>query len=145
MRMPLLLLLALTLPAAALPPAAPEGGEVRFRSVDVFIDSAEYPLAAWQIEITCQDPGAKIVGVEGGDTKPFAAAPYYDPAALEGGRIIIAAFTTEDGPPAGRSRVARVHMIETGAAGGPGYSARLMAAALQGGDRIEASVELVGK
>jgi hypothetical protein len=145
MRKMLLLLLAWTLPTAALPPAAPEGEALRFRTVDVFIDSDEYPLAAWQIEITSSDPGARIVGVEGGEAKHFAAAPYYDPAALQGGRIIIAAFTTEDGPPVGRVRVARVHMTESGTALEPAYSARLMAAARQGGDRIEASVELIGK
>ena len=145
MRKPLLVLIVLAFPAAALPPAAPEGAAMRFRALDVFVDSGAEPLAAWQIEIISSDPRSKIVGVEGGDTKHFAPAPYYDPRALEGGRIIIAAFTTEEGPPAGRVRVARVHMTESGAAGEPTYSARLMAGARQGGDRIDARVELVGK
>ena len=43
------------------------------------------------------------------------------------------------------TRVARVHMTGSGAAAEPVCSAKLMAAARQGGDRIEARVELVVK
>jgi hypothetical protein len=119
----------------------PPGGEMRFRALDVFIDTGGRPLAAWQIEIRGEDGTSKIVGVEGGEPAPFAGAPYYDPAALQGGRIIIAAFTTDENPPAGRIRVARLHLVEAGGEK-PVYSARVLAAATRGGERIDVRVEL---
>jgi hypothetical protein len=69
-----------------------------------------------------------------------AEPPYYDPAALQGGRIILAQFTTEPGPPAGRVLVARVHLMETGPTD---YRANLMAAAAPGGGRIWPRVDVV--
>jgi len=119
----------------------PEEG-VRFRPIDVFVDAGDAPLAAYQVEIASSSPDARIVGVEGGESQQYAAAPYYDPAALQGGRIIIAAFTTEAEPPSGRTRVARIHMQEAAGAE-PAYTARLMAAAAPGGGGIEAKVEPV--
>src|SRR5262249_35839325 len=120
---------------------------IRFRAIDVYADAGQKALAAYQIEILCDDARSKIVGVEGGETKHYSGAPYYDPAALHatstgGGRIIIAAFTTEESPPAGRTRVARVHFQETGP-GQPKYTARLMAAASPGGARVDARIELL--
>jgi hypothetical protein len=123
--------LTLVLSLIALAPAQ----EVRFVAVDVYADSQGKGLAAWQIELGC-DPGkATIVGVEGGE-KP----PYYDPAALAGGRIILASFSTEPHPPAGRVLVARVHLRETGRTD---YAARVMAAAAPGGERFEPRIDLV--
>jgi hypothetical protein len=78
---------------------------------------------------------AKIVAVEG-PKEP----PYYDPAALEGGRIILAQFTTDPNPPAGRVLVARVHMMESGRTD---YAAKLMAAASPGGERFTPKLEIV--
>jgi hypothetical protein len=109
--------------------------------VDVFVDPQGVPLAAWQVEVVAEGPeGGSIVGVEGGDGPHFSKAPYYDPAALQGGKIIIAAFTTGEGPPAAKFRAARLHLAERG---GPAkYTARIMAAAAPGGERIGAAVEL---
>ena len=127
-------------------PALPAGGAgVRFTFVDLFADSPGKGLAAYQVEIVCDPSRSTIVGVEGGETRHYAEPPHYDPAALHnpgGGRIILAAFTTEDDPPAGRVRVARLHFQETGV-GAPQYSARLMAAAAPGGERIEAKIEVI--
>ena len=110
--------------------------EVRFVAVDLYADTAGKPLVAWQIELQCD---AKIVGVEGGE-KP----PYYDPAALQGGRIILASFTTDPNPPAGRVLVARVHLQETGKTDSTAkYTATLMAAASPGGARIEPKIEII--
>jgi len=105
--------------------------ESRFVTVDLYaqIDS---PIAAWQVELDCD---AKIVGVEG----PLNP-PYYDPAALQGGRIILAQFTTEPNPPAGRVVLARVHLMETGRTE---YVARLMTAAAPGGERISPRIDVV--
>ena len=86
-----------------------------FVALDVYIDSGATPLAAYQIEITA-GPGAVIAGVEGGVAGPFHEPPYYDPAALRGGRIVLAAFNTGGDLPHGRIRVATLHMREEGPA-----------------------------
>lgn len=118
--------------------AAAQEPSVRFEAYDVYIDPGDRALAAWQFEVA--SGGGKIVGVESGEG-PFAEeAPYYDPAALQGGRIVVAAFTTEEKIPAGRIRVARLHMQETGRAE---YASKVTAAAAAGGARIEAKVEWV--
>lgn len=118
-------LATLVLAALALVPEQ----ETRFVAVELYADTAGKPLVAWQIELQCD---AKIVGVEGG--------AYYDPAALQGGRIILAQFTTDPNPPAGRVLVARVHLQETGKTD---YTAKLMAAASPGGARIEPKIDIV--
>jgi hypothetical protein len=120
--------LVLILGAAALIPAQ----ETRFVAVEIYAQTDGTPLAAWQIEIQSQ---AKIVAVEGAKEPP-----HYDPAALQGGRIILAQFTTDPAPPAGRVFVARVHMMESGKTD---YVATLMAAASPGGERIAPRIDLV--
>ena len=104
----------------------------RFVAIEVYADTGDTPLAAWQVEIQSD---AKIVGVEGPQEPP-----YYDPAALQGGRIILAQFTTAPQPPAGRVLVARVHMVESGRSY---YVAKLMAAAAPGGERFSPRIDLV--
>src|SRR5262249_39121012 len=84
-------------------------GPIRFRPVHVYVDPAGAPLAAYQLEIVV-DGNAMIVGVEGGEHPAFARPPHYDPAALAGGRIILAAFDTGTELPTQRTRVATVHM-----------------------------------
>lgn len=90
---------------------------VRFEAVDVFIDSGEAPLAAYQFEFKAvfpdDQPGrVRIVGIEGGAHPAFAKPPYYDPAALMHDRVVIAAFNTNNAGnlPTGRTRVARLHV-----------------------------------
>lgn len=129
-----LLLLVLCLwwsdPAPA-PQAAP-----RFVAMDIYADTGGKPLAAWQIELTCDPAQATIVGVEGAGEKP----PYYDPAALQGGRIILASFSTEAALPSGRVLVARVHLQETGS---PVYKPTLMTAAAPGGEKLDLKIDVV--
>lgn len=84
---------------------------MRFTYVDVFIDSGDQPLAAYQFELKATKGEVKIVGVEGGEHPAFADPPYYDPKALQNDRIIIAAFNTGDDLPTGKTRVARVHLV----------------------------------
>jgi len=128
------LLLALGLLSSV---TAPEPqSTVRFVALDVYANTGATPLAAWQIELNCDPSQAKIVGVEGVSEKP----PYYDPAALQGGRIILANFSTEFALPSGRVLVARVHFQETGS---PVYTPTLMAAAAPGGGRLKPTIELV--
>ncbi len=112
---------------------------IRFTTYDVTIDTGDAPLAAYQFELVCGKQ-SRIVGVEGGEGPHFSKAPHYDPAALQGGRIVIAAFTTDEAPPKGRVRVARLHFQETGSS--EGYTPRLVTAAAPGGKRIKATIEL---
>ena len=87
---------------------------LRFRPVDVWVETGDKPLSAYQLEIRYDNAAAYLVGVEGGDGV-FSEAPYYDPRGLTGGRIILAGFTTHGAPPSGRVRVARLHLaIRTG-------------------------------
>jgi len=90
---------------------------IRFVTLDLFVDSREVPLAAWQVEILPKvvKGTATLVGIEGGDHAAFRAPARYDPAALakaEGGRVILAAFSlaTAGELPLGRVRVARLHL-----------------------------------
>jgi hypothetical protein len=130
----------LFVPAAAMAADA-DDGPIRFRPVHVYVDPAGTPLAAYQIEIVA-DGNAMIVGVEGGDHPAFFAPPYYDPAALTGGRIIIAAFDTGSDLPSERTRVATLHMREVGTVE-PTYRARLEVAGNPDGESVEAAVDLV--
>jgi len=117
-------------------PVASRGEPPRFVALDVYVDTGGKPLAAWQFELA---GAATIVGVEGGEA-PFREAPHYDPAALQGGRIVVAAFTLDPNPPGGRVRIARLHMEERGVVD---YAPRLIAAGAPGGGRLEAKIEIV--
>jgi len=120
---------------------AEEPAGVVFRAVDLWMDSGEEALAAYQVEIAYDAGRVKIVGLEGGVPETYREAPFYDRKGFEGGRIIVAALTTENNAPKGRARVARLHLAVEGE-GGPELSASLMAAARPGGERIEPTVEL---
>ena len=114
--------------------------QVRFVALDVFADPGGKPLAAWQIEVVCDATKSRIVGVESGQAPFDLKAPHFDPKALQGGRIVIAAFTTDKNPPSGRVRVARLHFQETGATD---YASKLITAASPGAGRIDVKIELV--
>jgi hypothetical protein len=112
----------------------------RFVAQDVFVDTGDHELAAWQIWFRVAGKGARIVGVEGGEHPAFTDAPYYDPEALQGGRIIVAAFSTETDLPSGRTRVARIHLIVDSDAN-PHFDITLEACAGPDGARIDATAE----
>ena len=120
-------------------PARPDA--VRFTTVDVFIDAHERPLAAWQFELSAKSGKIEIVGVEGGEHPAFKEAPYYDPAALMKGRIIIAAFNTGSDLPRSRTRVATVHLQVTGDVR-PEYLASLAVAGSPEGNPIPADITI---
>ena len=63
---------------------------LRFRAVDVFVNSKDKPLAAYQLEFTAS-AGVKIVGIEGGEHAAFKEAPFHDPKAIQQERVIIGA------------------------------------------------------
>jgi hypothetical protein len=116
-----------------------------FEVVDVYVDSAR-PLAAWQFELEEADGRMQVVGIEGGDAAPFAAAPYYDREAVDGGsadRIIVASFSTLAAAelPVGRTRVASVHVrLDAGAP--PEYRLTLIAAGTADGRPLDAEISL---
>jgi hypothetical protein len=113
----------------------------QFRAYNVIIDPHGQALAAYQIEITSDDPHARIVGVEGGDHAAFSKAPFYDPAALQSETIIIAAFSTDADAPLEDTRIATVHMMEPDDCDCR-YSAKLVVAVDVDGTSIAADLRL---
>lgn len=108
--------------------------EARFEAVDVIVDSPDAPLATYQFEFMAP-AGVSIVGVESGEHAAYREAPYYDAAALMGGRIIVGALGDGTDLPTGPTRVARLHLrIEGGAE--PRYECVLRVAADADAKRI---------
>lgn len=136
-------LIALLVPLAGQGPAPrAAGGAARFVTVGVSVDAGPSRLAAWQLDIRGEIAGGEVelVGIEGGDAGPFAEPAFYDPAALAGRRVVLAAFSTADPAtlPAGRTRVARLHLRVTGG-GEPNLTVEVIAAADAAGARIDAT------
>lgn len=127
----------------AQPPADMAGDDdVRFVAFDVYIDSGDESLAAYQLDISDLSGRSKIVGVEGGEATAFDAPPYYDPAALHNeGRIILGAFTIDDDATTGRTRVARLHMQIEGEQP-VDFDVKLIVAADADGRDIDANVTI---
>lgn len=88
------------------------GEAAPFAWIEIWIDSGDRPLSAWQAELRLLAPGARIAGIEGGEPTAFRDPPYYDPKALRAERAVLAAFSTaeEAALPRGRFRVATVHV-----------------------------------
>lgn len=124
---------------------------VRFEAVDVFVDSGDVPLAAYQIEVRADTASAdakarvKLVGVEGGEKGAFEEPPRYDPAALRakggGERIILAAYSLREDArlPKGLTRVARLH-VQVPTTGLLGYFSVLTVAGDSMANEIPATV-----
>ncbi|SRR5258706_9353700 len=119
--------------------AADEESRIRFRALDLFVDSGSSPLAAYQLECFATNGVVSITGIEGGEHPAFSPAPYYDPKAMQHERVIIAAFNTgaPDRLPAGKSRVATVHVAISGP-GEPKFTVRLVTTAKSDGTIIPA-------
>ena len=114
---------------------------VRFAAVEVFIDSGEQALAAWQFELAAERGDVKIVGIEGGEHPAFKSPPYYDPAAMQHDRVVVAAFSTGNDLPKGKTRIARIHVQIAGGVQ-PEYAIRLDTAGGPDGRRIQATLSL---
>jgi len=149
------LLLASTLPAAG-PESRPDGtdgpskrttapatksepGSIHFRAVQIYVDTGDKPLAAYQFDLTATAGDVTLVGLEGGDHPAFKPAPYYDTLALLNNKVIVAAFSTAADLPRGRSRVATLMVQVTGDVE-PAYSGKLTAAASADGNPIQAEL-----
>jgi hypothetical protein len=118
---------------------AREEGPSRFSAVDIYVDSKNAPLAAYQIEFCATNGVAKIVGIEGGDSPAFHEPPFYDTKAIQHERVIIAAFNTAsaDKLPSGKTRIATVHLQIIGDVS-PQFQLNLQVAANSDGNRISA-------
>jgi len=114
---------------------------VQFRAVDIYVDSKEQPLAAYQLEfsVTNGASAAKIAGIEGGESLAFSEPPFYDPRAIQHERVIIAAFSTNavSNLPKGKTRVATIH-LQTSRVVEPEFELKLEVAADLNGNRIPA-------
>ena len=121
--------------------AAFEEGRGSFRAVDIYVDSKGTPLAAYQIEFSCTNGLAKIVGIEGGEHPAFKEAPFYDAKAMQHERVIIAAFTmaAPDQLPAHKTRIATIHVQIVGQEE-PRFYVKLQTAGNADGKRISAEV-----
>ncbi len=137
---PVFLLLAALLGTLLAQPAG-TNQTVRFQAVDIFVDSKEVPLAAYQLAFSVKSGDARVVGVEGGEHPAFKDAPFYDPKAIQQERVIVAAFNTaaSDKLPSGKTRVATIHLQILGESP-PQYALTLQAAATVDGGKIAAEV-----
>ena len=113
----------------------------RFEAIDVFVDSGNQKLAAWQLEVKSTANDVQIVGIEGGEHPAFAEPPYYDKRAMNSNRVIIAAFSTGDNLPSGRSRVARIH-VQVRGSGPRTWLSELTTSATSDGTRIPAEISI---
>ena len=113
-----------------------------FRAVDLFVDSGNQPLAAYQLSFACAAADAKIVGIEGGEHNAFAEPPYYDPKAMQNNHVVVAAFNTASSEqlPRGRTRIATIH-IQTSASAERRYELKVEAAATPAGESITVGAE----
>lgn len=103
------------------------------------IDPAGTGLSGWQLRADFGESDARIVGIEGGDSPAFAAPPYYDPRALNGGKIVLAALARGQELPTGRTTVAVLH-VEHDPGGLPPLEVSELIAVGADGDEIEAAV-----
>jgi hypothetical protein len=111
----------------------------RFTSVDIFVDPHGNPLAAYQLEFLADAARVTLVGIEGGTHAAFKDPPYYDPKALSGNRVILAALNTGADVPKDKIRVARLHLRIVGKEK-PTMSSKLIVAASSNEQKIEADV-----
>lgn len=114
---------------------------IRFTNVDLVVDPHGNPLAAYQLEFTADPSRVTLVGIEGGQHAAFNQPPYYDPKALSGSRVILAALNTGTDLPKDKTRVARLHLRVTGA-GQPVFSAKMIVAASSNDKTIPADVSV---
>ena len=113
-----------------------------FSTLELWLDTGDRPLAAYQLEIEAVAGDVRIVGLEGAEPgSVFADPPYYDPAAMQNERIIIADFSTAapEDLPAGRFRIATLHLQVVGDVA-PEFQTKLTVAADAGGAEIEAQL-----
>ena len=117
------------------------GEKISFRAVDVFVDSKDQHLAAYQVVVAFFGPDTKISGIEGGNHPAFRKPPLYDPKAIQKERVIIAAYNTgaQKDLPKGKVRVATIHLHISGSKP-PELTFKLVAAGTVDGEKITPTV-----
>ena len=113
-----------------------------FTTLQLWLDTGDRSLAAYQLEAIATAGDVKIVGIEGADPGTvFNEPPYYDQSAMQGERVIIADFSTAaiDDLPRGRFRIATIHLQVTGDIE-PVFETNLTVAATVGGEAIDAQL-----
>src|SRR4051812_17938472 len=114
MRATLLAIVLLIGCVGAAPTTTRSDESIRFTTVDVQLDAKGKTLAAYQVEFIADASQVKLVGIEGGDHPAFKSPPFYDPAALNKSRVIVAAFNTTSDLPISPFRAVRLHLQITG-------------------------------
>ena len=109
--------------------------EVKFMAIDVYADSRDKQLVAWQLQLQYPET-IKLISIENGESKAFDRLPDYNKKLADKGRVVIAAFTTNDqAAPKGENRIMRLHIQYTGDKK-PQFNISVLAAASPGGKRI---------
>lgn len=113
-----------------------------FTALELWLDTGDRPLAAYQLEVAASAGEVKIIGIEGAAPgSVFAEPPYYDPAAMQNERVVIADFST-GAPgtlPAGQFRIATIHLQVVGDVE-PAFETKLTIAAGADGMKLEAQL-----
>lgn len=114
----------------------------RFEAIDIYIDSGDVPLAAYQLEFKAVKGSVKIVGISNGEHEAYAdEPPYYDTAAMQQNLVIIAAFSLNKTAnlPTAKTRITTISLMIEGDIE-PEYKLQLTAAASVEGKRINATI-----
>lgn len=127
---------------AARTDAAQDTPALRFETRDLVVDPRGAPLAAWQVRLVAPSGNVRVVGVEGGTAPAFQAPPHYDPRALAGGELVLAAYDTTGGGPTTPTTVARIHLAVSGDTA-PAFQLVLDVAASPAGPILGATSALV--
>ncbi len=126
---------AATTPATPATRATTQSSAARFAYVDVYVDPKSEALGAYQFEFTSETGHMTIAGIEGGEHTAYAKQPpYYDLAAMQQNRVILAAYSLDADLPKNRTRVARIHLMIEGEK--PQYVLKLQVAANAQGKAI---------
>jgi hypothetical protein len=114
-----------------------------FAVFDIFLDTKGEPLAAYQLKVSDKNAAVKIISVEGGEHLSFAAAPKFDPKAIQRDVIKLAAISLDGSEklPTSRVRIASLH-VEVGLGLTPDWSAIVERAGRVGGEKIDATISI---
>jgi hypothetical protein len=111
-----------------------------FETWDLWIEDFEGELGAWQVELRDLGSATELIGIEGGEHAAYREPARYDPAALQGGHIVLAAFSTADDLPRGSTRVATLHLMTKTI---PDWATTLEVAVNGAGEDMPAAIRLV--
>ncbi len=127
-------------------PAAAPATQARFVAVDLIVTPQDAALAAYQLDFRAVLPEdaepAAIVGIEESDHPAFGSELYFDPAAIQQDRVILADFSlvAPEALPTEPVRVATVHLYLEPGHPLPDFTAHLTTAANAAGEPIQATL-----